>query len=264
MIRAVVFAAMLAQSAEVAQPETILDSARRVGLAYARHLPDFICTEDVRRFGDWKEKGDWFQLDRLSLELAYHDGKESYRLIGRNGHPSRQPLKSLNGAFSQGEFGSVLRLIFAPESRAIFEWQRWDLSGVHRLAIFDYRVRVTNSQYVLNAGTQTVVTAFHGELAVDPETGRTLRWSVEAEPPADFPIAESVTSLEYGLRTVAGVEYLLPVRAEIVAAERKPDPDRVRRMKPELQDAASHRMRYRNIIEFRDYRKFSADTRVTF
>jgi hypothetical protein len=265
MIRASAWTLLLGVAAAAGQTggnEAILESARRVALSYARNLPNFVCMERVRRLADWKKQGDWVPLDNLTLQLTYQGLKENYQLIGKDGKPSRKKLDALAGAFSQGEFGSVLRLIFEAESRAEFQWERWDLSGIRGLAVFSYRVRAANSRYALVALTRSEVVGFHGEIAIEPQSGRTMRWTVAAEPPADFPIMESVTTLEYGLRDIGGAEYLLPVRAEVISAERSPAPEVLRRMPAWKREAVG--LHYRNIIEFRDYRKFEADARIVF
>jgi len=266
MIRArawiVLLGATAAATAQTGQNAAMLESARRVGLSYARNLPDFVCTEHVRRLADWKKQGDWVPFDNLTFQLTYHGQKENYQLLGKDGKPSHKKLEALAGAFSQGEFGSVLRLIFDAGSHADFQWDRWDLSGVRGLAVFSYRVRPANSRYALVALTMSEVVGFHGEIAVDPQSGRTMRWTVEAEPPAHFPIAESVTTMEYGFREIGGAEYLLPLRAESISAERLPDPEVLRRLPAWKRDAMG--LRYRNLIEFRDYRKFEADARIVF
>ena len=269
MLRTVASAALLAATAlpVLAQPggnAAILESARRVALSYARNLPNFVCNEEVRRLGNWYSAGTWVQIDTMRLNVSFHDQKETYELVARNGRPSRQKLGSLSGAFSQGEFGSVLRLIFEPKSKAVFTWREWELSGVRPLAVFDYRVPLATSEYVLQALSHAIVVGFRGHVAIDPETGRTMRWTIDAEIPSNFPIAESVTTLEYGLRQIGGTEYLLPVRAEVVAAERVPRRREVEHLPEEKREAALRRMRYRNLIEFRDYRKFTADARITF
>jgi len=268
MIRALAWTALLGVAAASGGPAdqnaAILESARREALSYARHLPNFICTEVVRRAGDWKGKDEWVPMDTVTLLVTYHDLKETYQILGRDGKPTKRKLETLAGAFSQGEFGSTLRMIFDPESKTEFHWERWDLSGIRGLAVFGYRVSAVNSHYGLVALTQETITGFHGEIAVDPESGRTMRWTAVAEPPAHFPIASSETSMEYGVVDIGGSEYLLPVRAESLSMERALDPDELLRLRPSQREAAAHAVRYRNQIEFRAYRKFSADARITF
>lgn len=257
MIRALAVAALLsAIPAARAQDQNgaILEAARRVALNYARHLPNFLCTEQIRRLAEWNESGSWLPVDTLTLRVTYYQEKERYQLTARNGRASRQSVESLAGAYTQGEFGSVLRLIFDDASKTEFQWLRWDRSEPRPLAVFRYRVRVENSRYLLRALTKSVVAGYHGEVAIDPESGRTMRWTVIAEPPAYFPVAESITSMVYGLRQIAGEEYLLPVAAETIVTERPLT----------VQEMGKPAMRYRNVIDFRDYRKFSADARIRF
>src|SRR5271157_4318028 len=87
-----------------------LEEAARNSLNYAASLPDFICTESVRRYEDMKlkEKQNWELKDTLSLKLSYFEHVEDYKLVAVNGKSTYRSYLEVGGAVSQGEFGSLL------------------------------------------------------------------------------------------------------------------------------------------------------------
>ena len=126
----------------------ILEKSREVALQYTASLPDFICTETVVRYG--LAKGAWKQRDTLTVGLAYSEKGEQYRLLAIGGRPTTKSLNSVGGFRSNGEFGSLLKWIFHPESATSFEWERWTNLRRQRLMVFSYRIDREHSHYNMN------------------------------------------------------------------------------------------------------------------
>jgi hypothetical protein len=231
-----------------AQPaaDPVLAGAREMALAYSRTLPDFLCTEFIRRFGNWV--GTDVRIDTLTLQIGYSQLRETYRLVARDNHASHQSLESLNGAISRGEFGSALRFIFDPVSAAEFEAQPPERIRRRPVAVYTYSVPLERSHYKLAYGTEETMTAYHGRVYIETSSSRVLRLTMEVDPPAGFPIRETRSTIDYDLRDVGGAPYLLPVRAEVRT----------------LEAVGKSKMRYRNVEEFRDYRKFSTESKLSF
>jgi hypothetical protein len=159
-----------------------------------------------------------------------------------------------------------LRLIFDRESAAVFEPQKPERLQRRPLAVYQYAVRQENSHYRLEYGLSrilTVLTAYHGRVYIDPSTGRVLRLTTEVDPPPNFPMRETSTTIDYGFRAIGVEEYLLPVHAEVRTLE-LPGEETLKHLSGSAQDLARRGIRYHNIVEFRDYRKFSADSTVSF
>jgi len=90
-----------------------------------------------------------------------------------------------------------------------------------------------------------MLVGFHGVVEVDRATGEVLHYTYIADrPPRDFPIRSSETSVDYELADIGGVEYLLPAASET-----------------QMRSVDGWAL---NRAEFREYRKFSADSTVTF
>ena len=239
----------------------MLKAARGWALRYSQTLPDFVCTEFIRRYQNWT--GTDFQLDTLTFLVSFYRQREAYEPVARNRRPSHQAVESLNGTISRGEFGSALQLVFDPESASVFELRKPERIQRRTVAVYGYAVRRENSHYELKYGLDRILTAYHGRVYIDPSTSRVLRLSMEVDPPPGFPIRETATAIDYDFRAIGGDRYLLPVRAEVRTFE-LPSEEALKRLS--LKDAAIARrgVRYRNFLEFRNYRKFSTDSKLTF
>src|ERR1035438_152386 len=63
----------------------LLAEARHAALVYSTSLPDFICTQVVRRTSDPQGNGRWRVLDTLTIKLSYFEHREDYKLMLING-----------------------------------------------------------------------------------------------------------------------------------------------------------------------------------
>src|ERR1700677_2561302 len=125
MLRSVVFllavrACLAAQDAGSSDDLAILDAGRQNALALTAALPDFICTQAIRRFQSRAGADSWRQTDQLLVQLSYSGGQEHYQLVLVDDHPVDQPYRAVAGAVSSGEFGSWLHSVFDPASAAAF------------------------------------------------------------------------------------------------------------------------------------------------
>jgi hypothetical protein len=231
----------------VEQMKSDINGAYRYSLGYLDNLPDFVCTELMRRAEDVNARG-WHQRDVLTVQLSYANHIENYRLQLINGQPTGQNLESVQGAQSEGEFGSILIELFRPGS-AHFNFDGWATLAERNVAVYRYQVAVENSRYRLMYGPHGpdedgTPSAHHGRVWIDPDTHEVLRVEQVADPPAHFPIRSASTVLDYTPTEVGGRASILPRKAEVFME--------------------STNFRSHNIIEFRDYRKFGAATVITF
>src|SRR5579872_387734 len=100
----------------------IIDEVREYALNYSKTLPDFICTQVTRRFaaptpgtkygGHVGDDPTWYLQDTLTIKLSYFEQKEDYKLILVNNSMTTQDYKTLGGATTTGDFGSMMREIF--------------------------------------------------------------------------------------------------------------------------------------------------------
>jgi hypothetical protein len=217
---------------------------------YNHALPNFICTETVHRWIDTTAHDEWQPSPTLVADLTYFDQKENYKLLTVEGKKSNTPIAEVGGAFSQGEFGSILMVIFHPNSQTEYRWDHWTMLRKRSTSVYFYRVRAGHHPHQLRFHTTPtdVVSTFvglHGYVYIDQESGSVMRISAIAEEiPGDFPVQNANTVLDYDYAVIGGARYLLPLRAEVHI-----DTKNVRNL---------------NSVEFQSYRKFRADANVTF
>jgi len=234
----------------------VLDDVREYAINYSSNLPDFICTEVTNRFaapapgtkygGKADEEPHWQKMDQLTVRLSFFEQKEDYKLILHNSTPTSQDIKSVGGSQSFGDFGTMLKQIFERPTEAHFEWDHWGTLRGQRVMAFRYHVTRGRSQYHLVVDNdRSIITAYGGLVEVDPKTHVVLRITVEAEDiPSDFPVKAAKDVLDYDYTEISGHKFLLPLKAEVRA---------------DLGDYVT-----RNNKEFRIYRKYSADSAITF
>ncbi len=230
-----------------AEAAEVINQAREIALGYTHSLPDFVASELVHRYAN--DKGGWQLRDTLVIRLNYFEQQEKYNVLSINGRPSTLPYEAVGGTITQGEFGSLLREVFERRSAAELHWDHWtNLRG--RLAhVYSFRVRVANSRYTMVFGTRgeqfSITAGQHGFVYVDRETNQIVRITTEADSiPADFPVKSSSTWLDYGFTDVGGRKFLLPLRAVVRMGTRGGET--------------------RNEVEFQSYKKYGAETSITF
>jgi hypothetical protein len=230
----------------------VLDEARRKALAYTAGLPDFICTETVRRYEENLQWGRSTAMDTLTLQLTYFGHQEKYRLTAVNGREPGRTYEQVGGASSRGEFGSMLLDVFAPASRTALTWSNWTALRKRPAYVFSFRIEAKNSRYHLYTGWERRVgdsstVGEHGLVYIDRETRDVMRVDSEADSiPIDFPIAGASRVLDYGLAEVGGRSFLLPLRARV-------------RMTLRFRSLLE-----RNELDFSGYRKFAGESSISF
>jgi VWFA-related protein len=243
--------------------EAILEKGREKALAYARSLPDFVCTEVIQRYqmettnrlplrggAGPASSTDWAPMDKLTVKLSFFQQKEDHKLELVDGMPTKLQYDSLDvGVTATGEFGGMFRHIFEPDAQASFHWESWKKVRNRRVAVYGYTVAADHSQYFVEHGArggevQRAVVGFHGTVEIDSETGDVLHFDYAADHiPAAIRLTRAATAVDFDVVDVGGSTYLLPVRSET-----------------ELDGQNS----LKNDTEFRAYGKFAATSTVDF
>ncbi len=224
----------------------VLANTREYALSYIKKLPDFICAQITRRYYDPTGHEDFRLIDKINEQLTFFEQHESYKVSSINDRFVTMEHDQLDGASSSGEFGSMLKEIFAPETRTDFQWERWATLRGRRMHVFSFRVTQSRSQYrIIYRRSQQLVAGYRGLIYVDRESGAVMRVKLECENlPADFPIQEVALDLNYGFENLSGVEFVLPLKAELRSRE--------------------GRIMVKNEVEFRLYRKFGSEATIKF
>jgi len=224
-----------------------VEKAREVAANYLDNLPNFVCQEVTTRYGSDTRPPNWQPLDVLTADVVYESGKESYRNLTSNGKPLKKSPEE-SGAWSTGEFGTILAEIFAPFTKAQFRFSQDDTVAHRPSSIYDFSVERLRSAWKVEVPDQYVMPPYKGSVWLDKESGHTLRIEMQAkEIPAEFPRVAVETAVDYDYISLGTPEkFLLPVRAEVLSCSRgSNDCDR-------------------NVIEFRNYHKFSGESIIKF
>lgn len=223
---------------------------REKAVAYTQSLPDFVCTETIRRWSDPDGHEQWHAAPTVTADLRFFDKKEHYQLISVDGKTTNKSLFDVGGTISEGEFGSLLGQIFTPASETDYRWDHWTILRKRTTSVFFYRIASSHRPHHLAfqaEGQQpvNVDVGQRGYVYIDHETNVVTRIVEEADDiPADFPVQKARGVVDYDYADIAGVRFLLPIRAEI-------------RM-----DAGQAQTL--NSVEFAHYRKFGAASDIKF
>jgi hypothetical protein len=230
-----------------AEQQHIIEQARGLALQYAGDLPNFICTETMVRSSMGQKSQSWKTNDKLVLDLAYASQKgESYKLLTINDKPTRKTFNQVGGVSSSGDFGTILEWVFRPKSETTFKWeQATDLNG-RAVHVFSYRVEKAHSDYSMKWNGNSANPGFEGQVYVDTETHRVLRVTYRPDSiPANWSLASLSSELSYGYAEINGQRSLLPLHAEMFI---------------QISDGT----RLHNVMDYRNYRKFSSDLILNF
>jgi hypothetical protein len=235
----------------------IMSEVRDYALNYSGTLPDFICTEVQRRMiaplpgtrngGPPGSDPHWYAQDTLQIRLSYFNQREQYLVVLANNAVVNKDYSKMGGSKSFGEFGSMLKEIFEPSTETFFEWDHWGTLRGKRVMAFRYQVRQDRSKFAITVeGNEAhVIAAYHGLVEIDPSSHVILRVTTEADSlPPSFPVRKAADVLDYDYTELAGRQFLLPLKAQILMTAS----DSLQRLDE----------------EFRIYRKYSADSDITF
>jgi len=192
-------------------------------------LPDFFATRTTMRYRElpihekqaWKTAfGDrslrWAGSSRA--DVLYRNGSEVVDLV--KGTKREKGAVRFN---TKGIFGPILLSAILDSARVDWDWNRWEQGAEGLQAVFRFRVPKQESHYQLEScclldavdgtGAFELLTGYHGEIAIDAESGAILRLSLEADLEPNLPVLRSGIVVEYGPVTIAGTTHLCLVRS---------------------------------------------------
>lgn len=187
-------------------------------------------------------------MDTLTVQLSYFEHREEYKLLLVDGQKTKLRYDEAGGSISQGEFGSMLQEVFVPSAEAVFSWNSQSTLRGRPVQVYRYTVSPDKAHYRLtynlNDRRFAASAGRHGLIYV-AAGGEILRITSAADGlPATFPIDQLNATLDYDFTDIGGRQFLVPHSASV-------------EMKAGVLGS-------KNEIDFRDYRKFSAEAGVTF
>jgi hypothetical protein len=230
------------------QEDPIIEKAREMAFMFTGSLPNFYAQQATTRYQSQNPKQGWQAVDIVTADVAYEDGRESYKNIKVGGKVVNRNMEDIDGSRSTGEFGTELLELMSPETNASFRRNGQDTINGRSTYVYKFEVPRERAHWRIEAPSQLYYPAYSGSVWIDKQTSRVLRIEQEGRGmPLLFPFDTVETSVDYGfVRLVANEEYLLPVESETLNCQRGTS------------------LCARNKIEFRNYRKFGAQSSITF
>jgi hypothetical protein len=226
--------------------ETIA-TAREKADALLEGMPNFLVDQVTTRWTSVTIPAQWRAQDTVEAEVACVNGTEEYRNIRINGRKTAQkPEKS--GAWSSGEFVTTLQDILSPMTAAAFTKHGEGSVAGRPTYVYVFSVQKARSHWrILNQAGRAELPAYTGTVWIDKDSKNVLRIEQRSVSlPSDFDFDKAESTLEYGFVSIEGKTHLLPVHSENLACQR----------------GTANCMR--NEINFRNYRKFSAESNIKF
>ncbi len=188
----------------------------------------------------------WYHCDTITARLSYN-GVENYEVILHNNQPvTNANMRQFGGTSSEGEFASMMKEIFEPETHTEFSWDHWGKLRGRKTYVFAYDVQQEFSQYHVEADDKlSIVPAYRGLVYIDEDTKMVVKIVMTPyDMPSTFPIHDITTSLDYDFETIGDQQYMLPLKSVLTSKR--------------------DRQMTKNDIEFRLYRKFGTESTIKF
>ncbi len=226
----------------------MIQKARQAAANFSGILPNFFCLQNTTRYQTDNPKRGWDAIDVVTADVAYENGRESYKNIKIGNKSVGGSMDQLPGARSTGEFSTLLEVLMNPATGAAFRKDGQDTIRGRTAWVYKFEVRRERANWRIEGNSQLYYPAYRGSVWIDKETARVLRVEQEARGMPSlfqFDTVESSTDYDF-VRLGTPEQFLLPVEAEVLSCER----------------GTSNCSR--NKIEFRNYRKFGAESSISF
>lgn len=228
--------------------DPVIEKAREAAWQFSGALPNFFCQQVTTRYQSDHPKTGWDALDIVTADVAYEDGQETYKNIKVGSKVVNKKMEDIEGTRSTGEFASILIDLLSPDTAAVFRRTGSDTIHGRPTWVYKFDVQREHSHWRIEAAAQLYYPAYTGSIWIDKQSARVMRIEQQARSmPLLFPFDTTESATEYDFIRLATPEsFLLPVDAEVLSCVR------------------GSSVCARNRIEFRNYRKFGAESSVTF
>ena len=225
--------------------DVFLNSAREINRDLYSSMESFVCRERIDRYKGGKSGAKY--RDTITARVSLENGNEEYSELRRERGKLRD-LSQLHGAWSKGEFGTLLK-----QTEQLLATQRATLAGEERLvdgsraAIYEFGVRAVESPWDLVVREHHYAIPFRTRVWISEASSQIVRIQRTAnEIPEALGIAEMRWSVSLNLSDLNGKKWLLPDTAEY---------DLI------YSDAGGEEW---NTMKFFDYHRYSAETSLRF
>jgi hypothetical protein len=166
----------------------------------------------------------------ISAKVLYRNGKEIMESAAGQISEDDQVVSPSAGLLSSGQFGPVLKTVFADAGKGKLIWSHWESrtgqsgEAAPTIAVFRYSVPRKESHYRIKvelAGASKPRSSrpgYHGEIALDPASGTVLRLTLHADASEEDSLSVANMMVEYGPVVIGGRTYICPTRSIAVVS----------------------------------------------
>jgi len=272
----------------------IVSRAADFVMATVSKMPNFFATRTTTRFQDLKvsqlfdltvfvPNQDFHLVDRLSATVSYRNGREVTEAPGAG--KAAGSVTSSTGLTNWGVFGPLLGVVMADILKGKVGWGHWEQGPAGPLAVFRYVVKEDRSNYTVryccfrsDLGEMRefeAVPAYHGEIAIDPESGAVLRLVLKTDLQPALPMERVDVLVEYGPVEIGGKTYICPVKSVSITravtlvfhgslfyVDKKGQPDATGNKLKHTESVSEPRVTAINDVVFDSYHMFRAESRI--
>jgi hypothetical protein len=249
-----------------AQRQLIALTVGYVGMTI-RKLPNFFATRDTELFEDTAE-GRRADSSLIPYQPIHAVSKSSATVLYRDGHEvvdsgmgtgkRKKYEPATRTLITRGVFGPILGIVVVDAAHGNLSWKNWEQGAAGPEAVFWYSVPKDKSHYEVEfccfpegSGMNRdfkKISAYHGEIAIDPADGSILRLSVIADlEPADQVVKSNIL-VEYGPVEIGARSYICPVKSVSIWVAKIPESKALQTML--------------NDVVFAQYHLFRSESRV--
>ncbi len=209
-------------------------------------LKSFICNEEMERYQAHLNGQNPHRIDTVYAKLSFENGVENYTDVRENNR-DRPSLSSIPGAWSEGEFGTLLRQTRALlATQPISQQMETTLNGAPAM-IYSFQVPGQDSPWDLTVSSQQYRVPFETKVWVSKSSGEILQIArTSTAIPPDSGISEIQWSVALKPVDLDGKAYLLPSTGEYSV----------------LYARTNHREW--NVINFSDYHRYTSRSVIHF
>jgi hypothetical protein len=235
--------------AAVPQPalcDDILTKARTANENLYSSLQSFVCHERIERYRGPLNAETGRALDTVTANLSFENGVEHYSDVRQNTRP-RDGISNLAGAWSEGEFGTLLLQTETLLKTQPVSFQALATLGDVATAIYRFDVAEEISPWDLDVGGRHYRLPFRTDVWISTETGEIVKI---ARTSLGIAAETRISALEWKVTLepveLNGKRWLLPKTGEYAV----------------LYDQSNRREW--NLMNFSDYRRYGSEVALRF
>jgi hypothetical protein len=226
--------------------EELLSRVRAANEQLYTDLESFVCNERMTRYKGSLSGDKAHQIDIVTARVSFENGTERYTDVRQN-RQLRSSISVVPGAWSEGEFGTLLRqtqMLLLTEPASFLRDSHLDGTAT---AVYAFEVPEEDSPWDLEVGGEHYRIPFRTEVSVSQSSGQILdieRTSTEMPPQTH--ISEMRWSVSLAPVDLNGRTWLLPKSGEYAVLYEE-----------------SGRREW-NLLSFSDYHRYGSEVAVRF